>query len=154
MSERDRVAKHRSARVSVSVRNSEITEPLKLEQRAALARPVTGQDILRRRVVDPQHLEGKPPLPGAEWIPVQAASKLVAASEPASDERGTAEGFELAGNQEIAGLQQPTIIKERIERHLAPEGLEVVEPSKEVLAGDAQAAVLEGGIDRPELHVR
>ena len=44
---------------------SEVGEPLELEQRAALAGAVAGQEILRRRVVDAEDLEGHPPVAGA-----------------------------------------------------------------------------------------
>ena len=77
-------------------RASEVGEPLELEQRAAFARAVAGQDVLRRRMVDAENLEGQSPVAASFDVPVHAAAEFVAAPERAGHERGAGEGLELA----------------------------------------------------------
>ena len=87
-------------------------------------------------------------------VPVQAAANLVSPAERPGHEGRPGEGLQLAGDQEAARLEETAVIEEGTIRDAADQRLELVEPSEEVLARDAQAPVLQRGIDRPELHVR
>src|SRR5208337_3987316 len=105
-------------------------------------------------MVDPEDLEGQSPVAAALHVPVHTAAEFVAATERAVDERGAGEGFELGGWHEVAGLKQPALNEDSAVVRPATGLLEAVEPAQEILARDAQAAVLDRGIDCPELHAR
>ena len=65
---------------------SEVREALELEQRAALTGAISGQEILRRRIVDMKDLEGASPLASHLGIPVHTAAEFVDAAEAAGPE--------------------------------------------------------------------
>ena len=126
---------------------SECGLQLGAEKKAIVARSQIWATIAGRIVIQLGHIEREFPVVRAVNKPVDASGVLLSIPKLAKHLRDAAIDLDFLRNQKVSDLGIEPVIEE-LTRWQGTVALNRMEPAEEILAVGAEAAVLEGGIDR------